>query len=63
MPIMFKLLPLLPLVLGILIALAAVAAERHTPIAGRTGRSVVMAPHGMVATSQPDRPRCAQKWR
>ncbi|HXG12405.1 MAG TPA: gamma-glutamyltransferase [Gemmataceae bacterium] len=50
---MFKLLPLLPLVLGVLIALAAAAAERHTPTAGRTGRSVVMAPHGMVATSQP----------
>jgi gamma-glutamyltranspeptidase/glutathione hydrolase len=28
-------------------------AERHTPAPGRAGRSVVMAPHGMVATSQP----------
>jgi gamma-glutamyltranspeptidase/glutathione hydrolase len=28
-------------------------AERHTPAPCRAGRSVVMAPHGMVATSQP----------
>jgi len=28
-------------------------AERNTPTAYRTGRSVVIAPHGMVATSQP----------
>ena len=51
---MIKLLPLLPVVLGILFALAAVyAEERHPPVAYRTGRSVVMAPNGMVATSQP----------
>jgi gamma-glutamyltranspeptidase/glutathione hydrolase len=29
------------------------AGERLTPMAGRAGRSVVMAPQGMVATSQP----------
>ncbi len=29
------------------------AGERLTPAAGRAGRSVVLAPHGMVATSQP----------
>jgi gamma-glutamyltranspeptidase/glutathione hydrolase len=31
----------------------ALAAERHMPAPYRTGRSVVMAPNGMVATSQP----------
>src|SRR5690349_24350098 len=31
----------------------AEAAGRLVPQAGRAGRSVVMAPHGMVATSQP----------
>ena len=29
------------------------AGERHTPQPFRSGRSVTMAPHGMVATSQP----------
>ncbi len=29
------------------------AADRHTPAANRVGRSVVMAPNGMVATSHP----------
>src|SRR5688572_10781464 len=38
---MLTLLPLLP------------AADRHTPTANRVGRSVVMAPNGMVATSHP----------
>jgi gamma-glutamyltranspeptidase/glutathione hydrolase len=32
---------------------AAPAGERHVGTAGRAGRSVVMAPHGMVATSHP----------
>jgi gamma-glutamyltranspeptidase/glutathione hydrolase len=32
---------------------AVPAAERYTPAPYRVGRSVVMAPHGMVATSQP----------
>ncbi len=32
---------------------AARAGERLTPTAGKAGRSVVMASHGMVATSQP----------
>src|SRR5262249_29194837 len=40
--------------LGIVISLAALqAADRHTPAPSRAGRSVVMAPHGMVATSHP----------
>src|SRR5438094_8549984 len=51
---MIKFLPLLALVPGLCFALATVlAAERHTPKANRTGRSVVMAPHGMVAASHP----------
>src|SRR5947209_6232360 len=44
------------LVVGLgLLSLWAVApaAERYTPAPYRVGRSVVMAPHGMVATSQP----------
>jgi gamma-glutamyltranspeptidase/glutathione hydrolase len=32
---------------------AAAAGGRHTPVAGGSGRSVVVAPHGMVATSHP----------
>src|SRR5438477_9018605 len=45
---------LLALLLGVLLALASpLAADRHTPAGYRTGRSVVMAPHGMVATSHP----------
>jgi gamma-glutamyltranspeptidase/glutathione hydrolase len=51
---MLKLLPLLALLGTILLALPSVVeAERLTPRAGRSGRSVVMAPHGMVATSHP----------
>jgi gamma-glutamyltranspeptidase/glutathione hydrolase len=51
---MLKLLPLLALLIAIVLALpAAVEAERLTPKAGRAGRSVVIAPHGMVATSHP----------
>src|SRR6266446_5902515 len=51
---MIKILPLLALLLGLCFSLASVlAAERHTPRAYRSGRSVVMAPHGMVAASHP----------
>src|SRR5881227_274663 len=51
---MLKLLPLLALVIGLCFTLAGtLAAERLTPRANRTGRSVVIAPHGMVATSHP----------
>jgi gamma-glutamyltranspeptidase/glutathione hydrolase len=35
------------------VAAVGVRGERLTPAAGRAGRSVVMAPHGMVATSHP----------
>src|SRR5262249_6209697 len=48
--------PLLLLVFlaGLAVALPAFrAGERHTPTPHRSGRSVVMAPHGMVATSHP----------
>src|SRR5947199_9320172 len=43
------------LVVVLLLCLPAVPAdaERHTPAPGKTGRSVVMAPNGMVATSHP----------
>ncbi len=45
------------LLLGCTLLLAAFASvssgERHVLTAGREGRSVVMAPHGMVATSHP----------
>jgi len=42
------------LILGFMFAcVEMVDAERHPPVAGRTGRSVVVAPNGMVATSQP----------
>src|SRR5262249_15574121 len=52
--LMLKLVLLVSLVLLALCTLTSVLeAERHTPAAYRTGRSVVMAPHGMVATSQP----------
>jgi gamma-glutamyltranspeptidase/glutathione hydrolase len=45
---------LLTLLLGACLTMASpLAADRHTPAAYRTGRSVVMAPLGMVATSQP----------
>src|SRR5438477_2563414 len=51
---MLKLLPLLPVLVAVLLALPAVStAERHTPRPHRAGRSVVLAPHGMVATSHP----------
>jgi gamma-glutamyltranspeptidase/glutathione hydrolase len=51
---MLKTLPLLALLLVLLCLLGgALAAERHILTPYRVGRSVVMAPHGMVATSQP----------
>jgi gamma-glutamyltranspeptidase/glutathione hydrolase len=51
---MFKLLPLLAVVVALLPLLPAVVeADRLTPRPYRSGRSVVMAPHGMVATSHP----------
>src|SRR2546423_1335704 len=51
---MLKLLLLLALLCAVLLALPSpVEAERLTPRAGRAGRSVVLAPHGMVATSHP----------
>ncbi len=37
----------------LLLAAAPADGERHTPAPGRSGRSVVMAPNGIVATSQP----------
>jgi gamma-glutamyltranspeptidase/glutathione hydrolase len=44
----------LAVALAILIAPAAtVRGDRLTPVAGKAGRSVVLAPHGMVATSHP----------
>src|SRR5438270_8422890 len=47
-------LPLIALAAALLLAYAAApAGERYTPEPYRSGRSVVMAPHGMVATSQP----------
>ena len=50
---MTKLLALLTLVATMLLSLPAAPADRHVPGANRAGRSVVMAPHGMVATSHP----------
>src|SRR5690349_23189272 len=51
---MCKLLLLLVVLCAILLAAPSGAeAERLTPRAGRAGRSVVLAPHGMVATSHP----------
>lgn len=47
-----QLVPLLALTLCFLLA-GMLAAERHTPGAYRSGRSVVLAPSGMVATSHP----------
>lgn len=48
---------LAPLLLAVAFALFAVplivSAERPTSVAGKAGRSVTMAPHGMVATSHP----------
>jgi len=43
----------LAIVLTVWAASAARAAERNPPTPNRVGRSVVMAPHGMVATSHP----------
>src|SRR6516162_1460947 len=51
---MFKALLLLALVVPIILTmLPADASDRHPRSAFRTGRSVVMAAHGMVATSHP----------
>src|SRR5262245_57749735 len=56
---MLKLLPLFALTLALALAFAAPspadrpAGVRLTPQPYQTGRSVVMAPHGMVATSHP----------
>jgi len=51
---MIKLLPLVSFLLLFVVAFSVVeSAERHPPKAFRSGRSVVMAPHGMVATSHP----------
>src|SRR5271166_4863482 len=45
---------LLTLALALFLACTSILeAERHPPAPYRAGRSVVMAPHGMVATSQP----------
>ena len=45
---------LFPAVIGLASGLLpAAAGERNTPASFRTGRSVVMATHGMVATSHP----------
>src|SRR4051795_6735008 len=41
------------LVVSLSIPTAAVAADRPAVVPGQAGRSVVMAPHGMVATSHP----------
>ncbi|HZT80057.1 MAG TPA: gamma-glutamyltransferase [Gemmataceae bacterium] len=51
---MLKLALLTPLALFLLFAVSAAwSGERHVPTPGRSGRSVVMAPHGMVAASHP----------
>ncbi len=51
---MLRFLPVLAVALVIVLATADTwAGERNTPTAFRSGRSVTMAPHGMVATSQP----------
>src|SRR4051812_31393473 len=39
--------------LGLLMFPLLATADRPTPVAGKAGRSVTIAPHGMVATSQP----------
>src|SRR2546423_14646007 len=49
---MVKTIPLLVLLVSLTCA-GILAAERHVWTAGRVGRSAVMAPHGIVATSQP----------
>src|ERR1700761_174373 len=38
---------------GLLLGPVVVSADRPTPAAFKAGRSVTMAPHGMVATSHP----------
>jgi gamma-glutamyltranspeptidase / glutathione hydrolase len=51
---MLKTCLLLTLAIALFLACANILeAERHPPAPYRAGRSVVMAPHGMVATSQP----------
>lgn len=51
---MLKISVLLAVCIGLGLVLSAIeAAERHPPAANRVGRSVVMAPHGIVATSHP----------
>jgi len=51
---MCKTILLLSLVSGLLLLWASESSgERHTPAPYRSGRSVVMAPHGMVAASHP----------
>src|SRR5262245_50340117 len=49
---MLNMLPLVFLIVGIALPAVFAAARASTP-AGKAGRSVVMATHGMVATSQP----------
>src|ERR1700733_2542822 len=52
--VMLKLLLLLALAISLgLISCSILAADRHPPAANQTGRSVVLAPQGMVATSHP----------
>ena len=41
------------LILLLVIPLVAVSAERPTAVPGKAGRSVTIAPNGMVATSHP----------
>jgi gamma-glutamyltranspeptidase/glutathione hydrolase len=43
----------LTVIVGLSVALTVWSGERNTPAPYRAGRSVVMAPHGMVATSHP----------
>lgn len=50
---MHSLLCVLIALLMVSLASSANGAERHTPSPYRSGRSVVIAPHGMVATSHP----------
>lgn len=50
---MLKTIAVLFVVAALLASVSALAAERNALTPGRAGRSVVMAPHGMVATSHP----------
>jgi gamma-glutamyltranspeptidase/glutathione hydrolase len=51
---MLQTISIVVLIVGLLFAVPEVwSAERHTPAPYRTGRSVVIAPHGMVAASHP----------